>query len=112
MEEIVAVAVALANGQKRYFLTWGRIQDSVDTKPLEDLILTHAVAYDLGGRPTKAYVCESLQAAAGEPYFYEGLCYLIARRGAPNISEAKRNSRLSKLMKQGKGFYYLGRKRR
>jgi len=42
VDDVVVVELELANGQHRYFVTWGRIQDPVDTKPLCTLIMRHA----------------------------------------------------------------------
>jgi hypothetical protein len=39
MDDIVAVEIRLATGENRYFLTWGRIQDAVEPKPLAELVL-------------------------------------------------------------------------
>lgn len=74
MDDIVAVEVILDTGAPRYFLTWGRIQDKIDPRPLESLVLRHARRYSLGGIPTKAKVCPGLAQAAHSPhapYFYE-----------------------------------------
>jgi len=72
MDHIVAVAVELESEAERFYLTWGRIADTVDPEPLEQLVLQHCIGYDLGGKPVKARVCFSLQEAALAPYFYEG----------------------------------------
>ena len=69
----MAVAVELASGERRYFITWGRIQDNVDPVPLEALVLSHASPFDLGGSAVAARVCLNLQEARNEPYFYESL---------------------------------------
>ena len=69
MEDIVAVAVDLDAGERRFFLTWGRIQDPVDRGPLERLILEQSTGFALGGKPLRAKVCSSLQVAADEPFF-------------------------------------------
>ena len=71
MEDIVAVAVELEDGTKRYFLTWGRIQSPVDSAALEQLVIEHSTNFSLQGNPVKARLCLSLQDAAHEPYFYE-----------------------------------------
>jgi len=71
---MVAVSVGLSDGGRRYFVTWGRIQDVVDPAPLEELVLRHSRAFSLGGEPVMARVCEALREAAmsdSAPYFFE-----------------------------------------
>ncbi len=75
MENIVAVEVELENGQRRYFLTWGRIQDAVDPALLEQLVLRQSPRFSLGGKPIRARLCLSLQEASRESCFYE--CFFI-----------------------------------
>jgi len=77
VEDIVAVEVTTDTGRRVYLLTWGRIQDRVDPQPLERLIMAVAGRFKMPGRPVSARVCDSLQAAAAAPYFYEcffGFC--------------------------------------
>ena len=112
MEDIVAVAVHLGNGQKRYFLTWGRIQSSVACEPLEALVLKHAQGFDLGGVPKKARVCDTLQEASRQPYFYEGL-FAMSQKGIPiGKGYPAWKKKIDQLMKRGKELYYLGKPKR
>ena len=86
MDDVIAVEVRLADGGRRYFLTWGRIQDAVDPGPVRDLVLRFARSCSLGGVPVSARVCATLREAAGSPYFYE--CFLsFARRPVPAEEE-------------------------
>lgn len=39
MDDVVAVEVTLADGGLRYFVTWGRIQQTVDPEPVCKLVL-------------------------------------------------------------------------
>ena len=73
MDDIVAVEVQLADGRSRYFLTWGRIQHSVDPGAVCELVLAAAAGFVLGGEPVDARLCASLREAADSnaPYFYE-----------------------------------------
>lgn len=76
MEDLIAVEVRLADGQSRYFLTWGRIQQAADPGPVAALVLAHAGRVSLGGEPVSARVCHTLREAADSteaPYFYECL---------------------------------------
>ena len=108
MEDIVAVAVELDNGARRYFITWGRIQNAVDPEPLEQLILQHCTDWDLGGEPVKAHMCGSLQEASHEPYFYE--CFFsISQQTIPFGDQyASWKAEMNKSMYAGKELYYLG----
>lgn len=74
MEDVVAVEVVLEDGSSRYFMTWGRIQDVVDTKPLEQLILKHSSRVSLRGVAKSARVCSTLSEAQSAPYFFEACC--------------------------------------
>ncbi len=73
VEDVVAVAVDVDDGTTRFFITWGRIQSTVDPQPLEELVLRHAAGFDLGGTPVRARLCDTLQEARNEPYFFEAL---------------------------------------
>ena len=107
MDEVVAVALELSSGERRYVITWGRIQATVDTEPLEALVLHHAGSLDLGGVAVSAHVCDSLQEARGERYFYEALVE-FAREGRADDWEAWRK-RVEEEMADGRHLYYLGR---
>jgi hypothetical protein len=109
VEDVVAVTVTLDNGERRYFMTWGRIQNPVDPDPLAALVLRHAVGFDLGGRPVAAEVCPSLRDARQAPYFYEALvsfgrCPILQGDG---YEAWKRET--SEAMESGRELYYLGR---
>jgi hypothetical protein len=108
MEDVVAVEVELDNGQRRYFVTWGRIQSSTDPEPLEKLILSQCRRFRLGGEPLRARVCWSLQEAAKAPFFFEAL-FGMAQTQIPfgDGYEAWQKERLS-AMRDGKEIRYLG----
>jgi hypothetical protein len=108
MENIVAVAVELENGDLRYFLTWGRIQDPVDPKPLEALILDQCHKFALDGRAKSARLCRSLQEAASEPGFYEcffDMCQEKIPFGEDTYPEWRVG--MDRQMQSGKQIYYL-----
>jgi len=111
MEDIVAVAVYLDDGKTRYFLTWGRIQDAVETHPLEALILKNCTRFSLGGNAIRARVCSSLQEASKEPLFYE--CFFMKTQvkipfGVKTYPAWR--SKMAKRMKEGKELDFLGRR--
>jgi hypothetical protein len=109
MEDIVAVRVELETGESRYFLTWGRIQDRVDSEILESLVLEYSRRCSLGAAPLRAQLCDSLQEASNEPYFYEGL-FSFCSSPIP-LDERYKNWRKERdlRMKEGKEIYFLGR---
>ncbi len=109
MEDIVAVEVELENGQRRYFLTWGRIQDVVDPEPLEQLVLEQSTGFDLGGAAVSARLCLSLQEASREPYFYEYFFTMCQQKIPFGNRYDPWRKQMNKKMKQGKELYYLGR---
>lgn len=107
MENIVALAVELESGQERFFLTWGRIQDPVDRKPLETLILEQANRFAIGGNPVSARLCSSLQEASKEGGFYE-MFFEMSQKKIPfgvDTYEPWRQ-KIDELMRQGKELYY------
>ena len=104
MDEIVAVEVRLRTGESRYFLTWGRVQAKVDAAPLEALVLRHCTRAKLGGEPSSAHLCWSLQEASGETYFFESY-FAMCQRGGLGVRPP---SELADLMEQGKELWYLG----
>lgn len=73
MEDIVALKVTLTNGEARYFMTWGRVFDPVDPAPLQDAVWNQLHRFQIPTSPKSIAVCDSLQEAAGERYFYEAL---------------------------------------
>lgn len=108
MEDWVAVEVRTDMAQSGFFITWGRIQDTVDPGPLEGLILRTAGQFQIGGEPLSARVCASLQDAAGQPYFYEALLS-IAQQPIPRGEgfEDWRRER-AEAMEEGREIYFLG----
>lgn len=108
MENIVAVEVALENGEKRYFLTWGRIQSTVDTTSLESLIFEHSVKFALGGVPVRARVCQSLQEASREPYFYECFFVMCQEKIPFGTGYRQWKDSMATAMEHGKELYFLG----
>lgn len=111
MENVIAVEVRLADGASGFFLTWGRIQDPVDTGPVSNLVLRAAQHVALGGQPVAAEVCTTLRDAAESdqaPYFYEALIS-FSRAQVPlgEAYEAWRQER-AEAMANGNEIYYCG----
>jgi hypothetical protein len=112
MEDVIAVEVRLADGTARYYVTWGRIQDPVDTGPVTDLVMAHATLGSLGGEPVSANVCPTLRVAAESaqaPYFFEALVQ-FSRQTIPGGDEydSWRRER-AEAMANGREIYYCGR---
>lgn len=109
MEDIVAVAIELKEGTRRFFLTWGRIQDSVDPEPLEQLVFAQCTSFGLDGTAVKARLCGTLQEARSGPYFYEHL-FMIGQQKIPFGKKKywKWRKKMNKKMQEGKELYYLG----
>jgi hypothetical protein len=107
VDDVVAVEVELASGERRYFITWGRVQDNVDPAPLEALVLSHASRFDLGGPAVAARVCLNLQEARNEPYFYESLVDIAREPRSTDHVEWRR--RTAEAMAGGRALWYLGR---
>lgn len=108
MEHLVAVELTTAEGPRCYFVTWGRIQDSVDPAPLEALILDVAGHFALPGTPASTRVCESLQEAREAPFFYEAL-FDFAQRPIPfgdGYEDWRRT--MDELMREGQEIYAVG----
>jgi hypothetical protein len=82
MDDVIAVRVALENGEARYFVTYGRIQEAVDPEPVSAIVLNYAESCSLGGKPMSASVCTTLREAgesSSAPYFYECLIAIMTR---------------------------------
>jgi hypothetical protein len=86
VDDVIAVEVQLAGGGRRFFVTWGRIQDPVNPDPVCATVLRFAHGCDLGDAPASARVCRSLREAADTadaPYFYE--CFMaLCRQPIPS----------------------------
>lgn len=109
MDNIVAVAVKIADGNRRFFLTWGRVFDPVDPTELEKIVLAFSGEYALGGKPIAAEVAYSLQDAAGEPYFFEAFHILCtARVPASGMAFKKWLMKMRREMRKGKHLLYCG----
>ena len=108
VEDIVAVEVRLADGHRRYFLTWGRIQDPVNPRPLAETVLRNSSTFALGGEPVSARVLQDLRPAAAAPYFLE--CFFqMCQRPIPFGSGYEGwREQIAAEQEQGKALWYLG----
>jgi hypothetical protein len=108
VEHIVAVEVRLANGQRRHFLTWGRIQDPVDPQPLAEVVLRNSTAFALDGDPVSARVLRSLRPAANAPYFLECFFQMCQRPIPLGSGYEQWREQVAAEQEQGKALWYLG----
>jgi hypothetical protein len=114
VDDVIAVEVRLAGGGRRFFVTWGRIQDPVNPDPVCATVLRFAHGCDLGDAPAGARICRSLREAADTadaPYFYE--CFMaLCRQPIPSGTdfESWRQSR-AEAMDHGREIAYCGRPR-
>lgn len=111
MENVVAVAVRLADGSVRYFVTWGRIQDTVDPQPLEALVLRHSPTFDLGGEAVAAQLCHSLREpaeSAPAPYLYDCLVGFCAHAIPFGRRYERWRAQKARLMDAGRELAYCG----
>lgn len=108
MDDIVAVEVTTDTGAVTYFLTWGRIQDQVDTEPLESLVMSVVGKFATPGAGVSARVCDSLQEASSAPYFFEhyfGFCQQLIPFGD---GYDRWRSKMDELMRAGKEIAGVG----
>jgi hypothetical protein len=112
MDDIIAVEVRLADGTPRFFVTWGRIQDAVDTEPVCAIVMLHARSFSLGGDPVSARACFSLREAADSdfaPYFYECLMNFSRSRLPSGAEHEPWRQQRAEAMDSGKEISYCGR---
>lgn len=59
MHDWVAVEVKTDSGRSGFIVTWGRIQDAVDPRPLQELTLRVAIRFSLGESRVRSGLRES-----------------------------------------------------
>ena len=97
------------SGQSGFFVTWGRIQDAVDPRPLEELTLRAASQFALGGQPVSARVCASLQEAAAQPYFFEAVLRMAGRPIPYGAGYDAWKREVAAAMEEGREIYFVSR---
>ncbi len=111
MDDLIAVEVRLTDGRRRYFLTWGRIQDAVNPGPVCDLVIRFSRSCSLGGVPVSARLCSTLREAADSPdapYFYECLFGFTTRPASPEEGYQIWKQRIAEKMEAGQEISYCG----
>jgi hypothetical protein len=111
VDDVIAVAVRLADGRQRYFLTWGRIQDRIDPGPVCDLVFRFSRSCSLGGAPVGARLCATLREAADSPdapYFYESLLAFASQSPPSGADYPAWKATVAERMEAGQEISYCG----
>ncbi len=72
-------------------------------------MLRHAAGFDLGGTPVRARLCDTLQEARDEAYFFEALVSYASMPIPFGDEYDAWRSQIGSEMEEGRGLYYLGR---
>lgn len=108
MEDVVAIKLTDLSGRQHFVVTWGRVFDEVDPKPLLSAVKAKAAQFAIEG-VSHTEVCETLQVASSEPYFYEALLSFSSRKIPHGKTYGKWKSVRRRRIEAGKEIYYLGR---
>jgi hypothetical protein len=111
VDDVIAVAVRLADGRQRYFLTWGRIQAAVDPDPVCALVLRFSRSCSLGGAPVSARLCGTLREAADSPdapCFYEAFLAFAAHSAPSKADYPAWKAGVAERMEAGRDIWYCG----
>ena len=111
VEDVIAVAVRLADGRQRYFLTWGRIQSVVDPGPVCDLVFRFSRSCSLGAAPVGARLCATLREAADSPdapYFYESFLAFASGPAPSGEDYPAWKASVAEKMEAGREIWYCG----
>lgn len=103
MDEVVAIKVIDSSSRPHFFLTWGRAFGAIDPAPLLSAIL--GVLAQFGIESVRSIqVCDTLQRAVRQPYFFEASSRSVARRfrmaatthgGRPDAADGSMRDRTS-----------------
>jgi hypothetical protein len=108
VDDIVAIRVTDSKARKHYFLTWGRIFDSMDPTELESVVAKHASNFGIKN-PRTVSVCDSLQNASTGRYFYEHLFHLSQERIPFGESTYWRwRAKMKRQILSGQQLFYCG----
>jgi hypothetical protein len=110
VDSIIAVRLRLDSGANRYFLTWGDLgANRCWPGDVERAVLGASAGFALGGTAVDARVCDTLQAASGERYFYE--CLITMQHQMPATGGKKFTAWTDKMtaaVLRGEELYFLG----
>jgi hypothetical protein len=109
MEEVVAIKVVDAKRTIHFFMTWGRAFGAVRPEPLVSAVRGQLRKF--GIRAIRSIgICDTLQAAADQPYFYEALMVFSQQRVPYGKAYPKWSATRRKQIEAGKKIYYLGKR--
>ena len=109
MEDVVAVELKTDSGLCHHVVTWGRVQENVDPKPLVALVLSKAPKF--GIHAVSGRVCGTLREAGNAPYFHEAIIEFaakLAKRNASGVSHKKWRKKTDARMRDGRDLFYCG----
>jgi hypothetical protein len=108
VDDLVAVRARTDAGQVGFWLTWGRLFGPFDPTAMIAAIRPHLRLAEQRGEIDQVQICDSLQEASDQPYFYKGLWWLGQTRipFGPGYEEwaAEKRPQLA----DGRGLFYLG----
>jgi len=109
MEDVVAIKITDRKKGQVAFLTWGRVFDRTDPKPLEKAVANGVKHFGFVNVISIA-VCDSLQEVRACEYFFEGLIAISWRpiRFKKNTYKPWAE-KMRKSIARGKELYFLGR---
>lgn len=109
MDTIVAVRASSPAHGGVYFLTWGRVQDAVDTAGIERVVSDYVVRSTDLRDVEQIEVCASLGEAANAPFFFESFFDMSQRRRPEKGWQlALWRRRTAKRMARGQDIWFLG----
>ncbi len=109
MEEVLAIKIVDAKRKSHFVLTWGRAFDTVSTGPLLSAVRRHLRQFGIHA-VRSIRICDTLQAAADQPYFYEALIAFSQQRVPYGKAYPKWRATRRKQIEAGKDIYYLGKR--
>jgi hypothetical protein len=107
MEEVVAIEIVDSKRRSHFFLTWGRVFDPVSSVLLLKAVRKAVPRFGVANI-RKIRICETLQAAAGQPYFFEALLAFAGQPVPYGKAYARWKATRRKRIESGKEIYYLG----
>jgi hypothetical protein len=109
MNDVIAIEVTFAGGERRYYVTWGRIQHAVDPGPVCELVMLMA---SRGAKEAvSARVCRTLREAAESseaPYFYDALSHYSVQSIPFGRGYERWRRKRAAAMERGREIYFCG----
>jgi hypothetical protein len=106
VEDIVAIKATDSRGKRHFFVTWGRVFDSVDPQPLLNAIRPALPRFGLS-TIRRLEVCSTLQEASEQPYFFEALLAFSQKRIPSGKARRAWSALVASRLQLGKTFIIL-----